>query len=109
MAFSVSQITTMQGSDVLRSSTSEEARRALSASPFFSTWDTDALSIYVECGLCDDLNGGITLKMPGTQVCLFHHCGVVLSVMNSMLFPGGHDLHGHADNVRSMGHDRYAR
>ncbi|KAH9926153.1 alpha/beta-hydrolase [Fomitopsis serialis] len=45
----------------------EEARRALSASPFFSTWDTDALSIYVECGLCDDLNGRITLKMPGTQ------------------------------------------
>ncbi|KAH9842573.1 uncharacterized protein C8Q71DRAFT_209172 [Rhodofomes roseus] len=45
----------------------EQASADLSTSPFFSTWDSAALSVYVECGLRDDPRGGVTLKMPSTQ------------------------------------------
>jgi len=50
-----------------RWSSREEALRLFSATPFFAAWDPAVLKIYVECGLCDDLKGGVRLKMPGIQ------------------------------------------
>ena len=40
------------------------------ASPFFGVWHPDSLKLYVDCGLYDDPNGGVRLKMSGLQVCL---------------------------------------
>ncbi|KZT11604.1 alpha/beta-hydrolase [Laetiporus sulphureus 93-53] len=51
-------------------SSREEARKRFNESPFFSVWDPAVLDIYLECGLCDDPNGGVKLKMPGIHEAL---------------------------------------
>lgn len=38
------------------------------ATPFWQVWDPEALDRYVECGLCEDPNGGVKLKMSGMLV-----------------------------------------
>lgn len=45
----------------------EEAHRLLKQSPFFATWDSDVLKLYVEHGLYPDPDGGVRLKTSGVQ------------------------------------------
>ncbi|KAH9926152.1 Alpha/beta hydrolase family-domain-containing protein [Fomitopsis serialis] len=47
-----------------------EAKEKFLSSPFFAAWHPDVLDIYVECGLTEDPNGGVTLKMPGIHEAL---------------------------------------
>ncbi|TFY55640.1 hypothetical protein EVJ58_g8118 [Rhodofomes roseus] len=53
-----------------RWSSRQEAKEKFLASPFFSTWHPDVLDMYVECGLTEDAEGGVKLKMPGIQEAL---------------------------------------
>lgn len=43
----------------------DDARKRFLASPFFAAWHPAVLELYLECGLYDDPNGGVSLKTPG--------------------------------------------
>lgn len=47
----------------------EEALQQFRSSPFFGAWDPAVLEVYVDAALYDDPKGGVSLKMPGMQVC----------------------------------------
>jgi len=47
--------------------TSAEAFQLFSQLPFFAAWDPAVLKIYVECGLTDNADGSVRLKMSGVH------------------------------------------
>ena len=73
MGFSVRSVQVLAIPAVLTTSThdSEEALESFRSNPFFATWDTEVLKIYVECGLytttLPDGTPIARLKMPGVQ------------------------------------------
>ncbi|PCH38438.1 hypothetical protein WOLCODRAFT_130894 [Wolfiporia cocos MD-104 SS10] len=48
----------------------DEARKKFLSSPFFAAWDSAVLEVYLECGLYDDPDGGVKLKMSGIHEAL---------------------------------------
>lgn len=62
---------------VLIPSYREEALKLFQRHPLLSAWDPETLKLYVECGLQEDADGSVRLKMSrilvGDLICSHHY------------------------------------